>query len=110
MNGLLPLDILAAHLAGDFLLQSDWMAANKLRCWRARALHVATYAAAFLPVLALHWPGLGRALLFLGLLALSHFLTDSRRWSTGENWPAKPIVVDQVLHVIELAILARLFG
>jgi Protein of unknown function (DUF3307) len=35
--------VLAGHLIGDFVVQTDWQANNKERNWRADAAHVLTY-------------------------------------------------------------------
>lgn len=86
------LHYLAAHAAGDFPMQTDWMAANKLDSPLARAVHVTAYVAAFLPV--------RRNPLFLALLWASHYAIDSRRWND-----AVPIWYDQALHVIALALV-----
>lgn len=89
------LQLLAAHAAGDFPLQTDWMAENKIDSPFARAVHVTAYTAAFVPV--------RRNPLFLGLLWVSHFAIDSGRWS--EN---VPIWYDQALHIIALAIVSEI--
>jgi hypothetical protein len=36
--------LLIAHWIGDFVLQSDWMAQNKSKEWRALAIHTLTYS------------------------------------------------------------------
>ncbi len=61
---------LTAHVVGDYILQSDWMATEKTKRSLAAIAHVATY---FLPFLALttSW----KALLFI---AGTHFIID--RW------------------------------
>lgn len=82
---------LAAHAAGDFLLQSDWMAQNKLDHPFVRAVHVTVYTGVFTLV--------RRNPLFLALLWVSHFVIDSRRWSDSV-----PIWYDQALHIIALAV------
>ena len=87
------LQLLAAHAAGDFPLQTGWMAQNKLDSPLARGVHVTTYTAAFVP--------LRRKPLFLALLWISHYAIDSRRWND-----AVPIWYDQALHIIALAIVA----
>ena len=95
----LTLYALAAHAAGDFPLQSDWMAANKIDSRSARAAHVAVYTAAFIPVVIASKWSKRRSVAFLGTLATTHFAIDSRRWN--EN---VPIWFDQALHVIALAV------
>lgn len=95
----IPLYALAAHAAGDFPLQSDWMAANKFDSRKARAVHVAAYTAAFIPVaIASGWTN-RQSVAFLGTLATTHFAIDSRRWN--EN---VPIWFDQALHIVSLAL------
>lgn len=41
----IPLLVLAAHFVGDFICQTDWMAANKSKRWDALGLHVLVYSA-----------------------------------------------------------------
>ncbi|WP_435601345.1 DUF3307 domain-containing protein [Streptomyces sp. C10-9-1] len=50
MTALTALGILLAHLAGDYLLQSDWMAQEKTRRWWPAAAHALTYGLPFLLV------------------------------------------------------------
>lgn len=102
---MLAMYLLAAHMAGDYLFQSSWMAANKLRDRNARALHVLVYTACFVPAaLAAHVSG-SHVALFLYLLASAHYITDSRRWRTSNPWPAMPILQDQSLHAVQVAVL-----
>lgn len=90
---------LAAHATGDFLLQTSWMGENKLDSRAVRALHVVIYTAAFVPiVIASEWTN-RQSVTFLGTVATTHFAIDSRRW-TG----TVPILFDQVLHGIALAV------
>lgn len=109
MTGLL---LLAAHLLGDFWLQTGHMAQFKLVDWRVRTWHVGVYSACFVPVLA--WLMVAgdldpvRAAAFFGLMAVAHWLTDCRRWASAD-WPPKPILVDQAFHVTQLAVLGALF-
>lgn len=104
---MLGLDLLAAHMVGDYILQTDRMAARKLSDWRVRAVHVVAYSLPFSVVLAAHgYPGEWRT--FMALLMVTHFITDSRRWASGEKWAPKPIMVDQTIHLVTLAVLGRL--
>ncbi len=109
------------HLAGDFILQTDWQARHKDGGLggdpeRRRALlsHVATYTLCFLP--ALVWIGceldLGRAVLAGVLVALPHLVQDDGRlldlWILRVKGPgalATPglrIAVDQSFHTVAL--------
>lgn len=107
---MIGLDLLAAHLVGDFVLQTDDMAKRKLECWRTRLYHVLLYSMAFVPVIITYAQRVDdwRLALFYWLLILTHFIIDSRRWASGEKWTPKPIMVDQALHVVTLAVLARI--
>ena len=105
--------VLAGHLLGDFVMQTDWQASNKESSWRADLAHVLTYhvtlAALILPV----WHD-WRAVWFLGISAATHAFVD-RRWPTrlllgytGSEDFAKVfwgvIATDQALHLSILAI------
>lgn len=115
-------DQLIAHAVGDYLLQSDWMAAEKTKRSLAAAAHVLTYVLPFL--------FLTRALGALAVIAGTHFVID--RWRLAryvcwlKNWlaphryapwsectatgyaPDKPawlsvwllIIADNVMHVV----------
>jgi hypothetical protein len=68
--------LLVAHFAGDFLLQSDWMATNKSKKWDALAIHVSVYTAAFVPFVI--WQGdQWMWASFLVVTWVAHFLTDA---------------------------------
>lgn len=104
----LYLAMLAAHAVGDFLLQTQYMVEHKLEDPGVRARHVTVYTAAFVPVAFLFRANTRRAALFLALVWTTHFVTDSRRWAPGDEWPALPIVVDQAIHLATLVLLGRL--
>jgi hypothetical protein len=106
----IDLTIIACHMVGEYVTQTNWMAANKLQHWRPRLVHVLVYTAgfAFVPWQA-HLP-LERAVLFLLAIGIPHFVVDCRRWASGEVWPPKPIMVDQAIHVAFLAATAAAFG
>jgi hypothetical protein len=61
---------LLAHLWGDYLLQSDWMALNKRKESWPCAIHATIYSLCFLPLI---WP---RHWVALGLIAWTHYLID----------------------------------
>lgn len=95
--------ILLAHLVGDYLLQNDWMAANKTRRWIPAVVHGATYTLPFLFVT--------QSLLALLAIGGTHVLIDHYR--LARFWPTllpptprhdKPgwllIVVDNAIHVL----------
>jgi hypothetical protein len=97
-----------AHLVGDFLIQTDWMATRKRQSSGVCAIHALTY---LLPFLAL-----GYGWLILLLVGCEHFLQDRfglARWfmrytnheifATGALSPWSVVVVDQVLHLVWIA-------
>jgi hypothetical protein len=116
--------LLAGHLLGDWVTQSDWQAANKTRSWAALAAHVSRYhlimgTLLLIPVLRDSWPA-SKALLTMTISAATHALID-RRWPVRAllrmagspgfatiDWGV--IAVDQALHLSILAMLAVLLG
>jgi Protein of unknown function (DUF3307) len=105
--------VLAGHLLGDFVAQTDWQASNKEQSWPADMAHVVTYhlilAVLVLPV----WHD-WRVAWFLAISVSTHALVD-RRWptrlllgSTGSKnfstvmWGV--IATDQALHLSILAV------
>lgn len=132
---MLGLTLLACHMVGDFVLQTRWQAARKLDDAGALMRHVLAYTVPFVPVafIAASWV---HALQFLLALFWLHFLTDSRRFysTLGEwiahrvgvwwlrragtvvedyvlppnPWPPMPLLIDQSLHVVQIAALGWL--
>jgi len=64
-------DQLVAHAVGDYLLQSDWMATQKVRRWLPAAVHAALYGLPFL------W--LGPSPAALAVIAGTHLVIDRFR-------------------------------
>jgi Protein of unknown function (DUF3307) len=115
---------IVSHLVGDFLLQTDWQAANKHGGLgrdpvRRRALvsHVASYGLAFVP--AFVWLATdvgGWIVLVAAAVVLPHFVQDDGRLpvaymhSVKRTFAAQTdfvfIAVDQTLHVVALFALA----
>lgn len=125
---MLALFLLAAHLVGDYLLQTRWQALHKFgwtgKAIEHRARHCTTYVLAFAPVAVVANPD--HAGDFLALLWILHFLTDAQRFTTGfgealwtrvrrreplppNPWPMLPLAIDQTLHVLQIAVLAGVF-
>jgi hypothetical protein len=108
-----------SHLAGDFLLQTEWQALTKVRglgdpeARRALALHVCTYTLAFIP--ALVWIAndttVTRAIAVAALVAIPHVLVDDGHFTRGwlsvvKHSPAPSsslsLMVDQSFHIVLL--------
>ncbi len=112
--------LIASHLVGDFLLQTDWQARHKQGGLgadpiRRRALlaHVATYTAAFLP--ALVWIGLERdpawAVAMGAIVAIPHLIQDDGRLldaymarvkGLSQTSSGLRVAVDQSFHAVFL--------
>lgn len=102
-----------AHLIGDYLLQSDWMAkGKKVSSWICLA-HVATYMIPFLFCGLVWWQ--------LLLIGIQHFLQDRTAFIIwlmkikGSAEFAKPpmapwsiIVTDNIVHILFIAFVVYL--
>lgn len=75
MTGLL---IVLAHLVGDYLIQSDWMALEKTKRWWPAVLHGVTYT---LPYLIVTWSWLA-----LLVICVTHILIDHYRLARYLVW------------------------
>lgn len=108
--------LLVSHLAGDWLLQTEWQAQNKATSWRAMLTHIVIYHAVMLVALiALVGADEPRIYVVIVFLAITHLFMD-RQWPvarlmsflrlsverTPERWFS--IAIDQVLHIILLAV------
>jgi hypothetical protein len=69
------MNALLAHLTGDYLLQSDWMAREKTKRSLPAAAHAVTYTLPFLT--------LTRSPRRLAVIAASHFVID--RWCLARH-------------------------
>jgi Protein of unknown function (DUF3307) len=124
MTATVFLVLLAGHLLGDWVAQTDWQATTKTRSWAALTAHVASYhllmgLLLLIPILRDGWPA-GKALAALAASAITHAVID-RRWPVRARMRAAGspgfatvewgvIAVDQALHLFILAMLAVLLG
>jgi hypothetical protein len=120
---------LVSHLAGDYLLQTEFQALNKRGGLtgtpsqrRALVNHVLTYTLVFVP--ALIWLsdslGAGGMIGVAALIAIPHLIQDDGRLLTlyGQKvkhtdiskYPMLGAAMDQSFHVIALFLLALLIG
>lgn len=113
-SALLPL-VLAGHFIGDWIVQTDWQAANKTHSWAAMAAHMLSYHAC-LAVLLLYAgiPGLAAGVILVGSVVTHSFI--DRRWpvkallrATGSGAFAETmwgvLAADQALHLSILCVL-----
>jgi hypothetical protein len=107
---------LIGHLIGDYLLQNDWMAANKKRATLPCLVHVLLYTLAIAACTG--WP-----LWALAVVAVTHFAQDRTqviawwmRINRQEGFAKPPlapwsvIVVDNTWHLVTLHILSLIVG
>ena len=71
-------DQIVAHLVGDYLIQSHWMATEKTKQNLAAAAHAGTYTLPFALIT--------QSLLALALIAGTHFLIDRYRLARFVVW------------------------
>ena len=99
-----------AHLIGDYLLQTDWMAMNKKRHWLHCSVHVLTYLIPFLLCGLTWWQFV--------LIGLQHYLQDRTQFvgwfmaAKGSVVFAEPpmgpwslVVTDNILHILWIALV-----
>jgi hypothetical protein len=118
--------LLLSHIAGDFLLQTEWQALNKKgglgrsrEARRALRNHAITYTAAFIPGFV--WIASERndvmLLLLVLLITLPHVIVDDgrllRAWMhevkhSPDPAPGLVIMVDQSFHLVMLLPVALL--
>lgn len=70
--------LLLAHLAGDYLLQTNHQAAEKLHAWPPALLHAATYTACHLPLTRSPWR--------LAVIGGTHAVIDRYRLARHVVW------------------------
>lgn len=78
MTAAVALGILLAHLVGDYVLQSDWMATGKLTRWWPAVAHGLTYTLPYVLVTQSLW-----ALLIIGG---THIVIDRYRLAKYVTW------------------------
>jgi hypothetical protein len=98
--------LLCCHLVGDFYLQGDKLAKNKQMKVGGVIIHSFVYVLPFLPLIAMLDRMIGEAVLLASVLFVSHFLIDifSRRYQTFSAF-----LTDQVMHLVVLLVVARLY-
>lgn len=112
--------LLISHLVGDFLIQTDSMARYKAQRWSWMLAHISVYMVLVTTVVVcyalIHHLPAWLVVVALLFLAGSHILLDRRvftvRWmrlvGMSPEHPWLPIVVDQVFHILTLAIVAQI--
>jgi len=102
-----------AHIIGDFLLQTDWMAKGKKESWWIAGIHTFFY---MIPFILVH-PSIQQAI----LIAAQHMIQDHSnfvKWlmvkkgsSIFAESPMAPwsiIITDNILHILWIAFVMHL--
>jgi len=111
------MDWLIAHLTGDYILQTDWMADNKKKSSWACTVHVFSYMLPFL-LLGLTWWQ-------LSLIAVQHWAQDRSTFTVwymtnisgqrnfAENTfflPWSLVIIDNTWHLIWIYVVIEIMG
>ena len=120
--------LVVSHLAGDFLLQTEWQATHKSGglgsdpvARRALLLHVTTYTLAFVPAFVWLADSLGAGVIGIAaLVAGPHLVQDDGRLvaayihgvkrSHVEPGDRLYVMVDQSFHLVTLFLVALVAG
>jgi hypothetical protein len=87
-------DQILAHLLGDYILQSHWMAQNKAKQSFAAAVHAVTYTLPFIFIT--------RSFTALALICGSHFLVDRFRLARWVVWFKNGYMFSTSPHYVHL--------
>lgn len=120
MNHFSSFDILLlAHLVGDYLLQTEWMAKYKAERWLPLLTHCLVYTTV-VALFAFLWLPEGLSMWGIALVFVSHVILDRRTlvalWYkrimrvTDEKSKWLMIVADQIFHLIVLALALAVTG
>jgi len=111
--------LVIGHLVGDFLLQTDNMARNKPQQWLWLLRHIGLYMVGITLIVGAyawtHAVPLWLVLASLVFVFATHVILDRRtftiRWmrlvGMSDDQPWLFIVVDQIFHVLTLALVAQ---
>jgi hypothetical protein len=111
--------LLTGHLIGDFLIQTEGMARLKQQSWSWMLKHICSYMVVVTVIVVIY--GVRRSLpawlivVVLLFILTTHTLLDLRGFTTwwmglvgvAPDHPWMPTVVDQVFHILTLAIAAQ---
>jgi hypothetical protein len=75
-----------AHLVGDYLLQSDYMAAEKTQHWKPAVQHGLLYAVPFLPILWVSSAPVWALVVAMAAIAGTHIPIDHYRLARYVVW------------------------
>ena len=82
--------LLACHMLGDYVMQTDFLARTKGESWWHLLAHCVTYTVPFAVVFGLDWR--------VALLLLTHIIIDALK----ARWKVIDYFMDQSLHLLVL--------
>ncbi|WP_235827899.1 DUF3307 domain-containing protein [Brevibacillus migulae] len=118
MNAFSQFDLLLlAHLIGDYLLQTEWMAKYKAERWKPLLTHCFVYTLVVAVVAFLFIPG-GLSWWAIGFIFVTHVILDRRGFIsfwykrvmgvTDDRNKWLMIMADQIFHLVILAVAIRM--
>lgn len=97
MNTIILIKLIAAHLAGDFILQSDKMCANKISKFSSARYRALAYHALIQAVLSYVFVSQWRGWLIPVVIGISHFIIDLGKTMSNRNGLIS-FLWDQIAH------------
>lgn len=94
------MDLLLAHLVGDYLLQTNWMAINKFNSWKAAVTHGVTYTLPFIFITT--------SLNALAVICITHILIDKYRLARVFMWLRQSLVGSNELSLADYKLTKKL--
>jgi hypothetical protein len=99
------MELLVAHMMGDYFIQNTWMATNKAKHWFPCLIHCFLYA---LSVMAIcRWCDWRLAVVFLTHYFMDRYRLASywRKWFSGDQELPWIITADNTVHLLILWLL-----
>ena len=94
--------LIVAHVFGDYVFQSTWLAQNKGTNYYVLLIHSIIWTACI--IFVLYSFGIF-ALWKIPFLIIFHGLSDYLKWRNGERPGWKPMLLDQLWHYCQLIIV-----
>ena len=102
-----------AHLVGDYLFQTSWMAANKAKKWMPLLVHSAVYTITLYIAANLLWGKTPLSLSAILFIFITHVILDRRTFviwwvnhiqtSKGKESGWLTIMADQIFHLLVIS-------
>lgn len=99
------MNILVAHMIGDYFLQNTWMAANKTKQWTPCLVHCLLYTLSVMVIC--QWLDWRLLIIFITHLLMDHYRLAAywRKWFSGDQEFPWIITADNAIHLLILWLL-----